>query len=165
MSWRTIKDYPNYKVSSDGQVKSLKTGTIMKPSINNAGYLSVRLFDGEKHHSKTVHRLVAEAFCDGRKDGFEVNHIDGNKQNNSRDNLEWCSHSSNTRHAINNGLFTPYKLPPHPHESVAVRIIETGEEFDSLTACAEYVGGVKQGVYQCLNGVKKTYKGYHYEYI
>ena len=116
MSWRKIKDYPDYKVSSDGRVRSLKTGTNMKPSISNAGYLMVKLFDGKRHRPKAIHRLVAETFCNGYKPGFEVNHLDGNKHNNSASNLEWCSHSENTRHAIDSGLFTPYKLPPRPHE-------------------------------------------------
>ena len=165
VSWRKIKNYPRYKVSSDGDIKSLKTGDIMKPFIANNGYLTVKLYDGIKHHPKAIHRLVAETFYDGDHEGLEVNHIDGNKLNNSIENLEWCSHSANTRHAIENGLFTPYKLPPYSRPGIRVRIIETGEEFSSLTDCAKRVGGVIQGVCQCLNGTKKTYKGYHYEQI
>ena len=160
-----IKGYPKYEVSSDGYVKSLTTNRIMKPSEAYGGYLHVKLFDGRKHHSKAVHRIVAESFAEGPYDGLEVNHIDGNKHNNSLDNLEWCTHSENTRHAIRTGLFIPYKLPPRPHEGRRVRIVETGQVFDSLTRCADSIGGVKQGIYQCLAGTKKTYKGYRYEEV
>lgn len=163
ISWRKIKGYPNYKVSSDGRVKSIKTGVVLKPSVANSGYEMIKLFSESKHHPKAIHRLVAETFHEGDHTGLEVNHIDGNKHNNSAKNLEWCTHSHNTRHAMEKGLFSPYKLPPHPREGIGVRIIETGEEFGSLTECAEHVGGVKQGICQCLSGTKKTYKGYHYE--
>ena len=44
-----------------------------------------------------------------------------------------------------------------------VRIVETGEEFESLTNCANHVGGQKSGISACLLGKKKTHKGYHYE--
>ena len=163
MSWRKIKNYPGYKISSDGRIKSLKTGKIMKPSLSNAGYLMIKLFKNGKHHNKAIHRLVAETFCDGYAPGLEVNHLDGNKINNSYDILKWCSHSENTRHAIENGLFTPYKLPPRPHEGKKVRIIETGEVFNSLTDCADHIGGFKTAISACLIGKVKSHKGYHFE--
>lgn len=161
--WRKIKNFQNYEISDSGDVRSLKTGKVMRPFESNSGYLSVRLFDESRHHTRYIHRLVAENFLDNDQIDFEINHIDGNKHNNSSSNLEWCSHSRNMRHAIEAGLFSPYKLPPNPHPGVGVRIIETGEEFASLTDCAKRVGGVKQGITQCLNGTKKSYKGYHYE--
>lgn len=160
-----VKGNPRYEASSAGYVRSLKTGRPMKPSEANSGYLHIKLFDGRKHHSKAVHRIIAESFSDEPHIGLEVNHIDGNKHNNSLDNLEWCSHSNNTKHAIKNGLFKPYKLPPYRHEGRKVRIVETGEIFGSLTDCANRVSGVKQGIGQCLSGKKKSYKGYHYESI
>lgn len=164
-SWRKLKNCSDYKVSSEGYVKSLKTGKILKPSISNSGYYTVKLYDGVRHHSKAIHRLVAETFHEGDHSGLEVNHIDGNKLNNRVDNLEWCAHSYNTKHAIENGLFTPYKLPPYSPEGIRVRIIETGQEFDSLSECANYIGGVKQGISRCLSGRAKSYRGYHYERI
>lgn len=163
MSWRKIEGFPNYEVSSEGHVKSLKTGRIMKESMSNSGYPSIKLFKDGKHHPKQVHRLIAEAFIPGNHDGLEVNHIDGNKLNNSADNLEWCTHSTNTRHAMKNSLFNPYKLPPHPHEGRKVRICETGETFDSLEKCAEHIGGFKTAISACLHGKVKTHKGYHFE--
>ena len=50
-----------------------------------------------------VHRLVARAFF-GNKEGFDVNHKDGNKQNNTISNLEWCTHKENMQHAFRTGL-------------------------------------------------------------
>lgn len=51
-----------------------------------------------------IHRLVAIAFCENPKGYKEVNHIDGNKENNTFDNLEWCSRSENVKHAFQTGL-------------------------------------------------------------
>ena len=51
-----------------------------------------------------AHRLVAKHFILNDKLLKEVNHIDGNKQNNNYSNLEWCTTQENTKHAINNGL-------------------------------------------------------------
>lgn len=162
-SWRKIASFPNYKVSSKGRIKSQRT--IMTPYTTKNGYKQIRLFSNGKHHSKYVHRLVAEAFIDRDNDRFEVNHIDGNKANNSVENLEWCTHSENTRHAIKKGLFSPYKLPINPHPKRRVRIVETGDVFDSVTECATYIGGNKSGVSACLCGKAKSYKGFHFEEI
>lgn len=51
-----------------------------------------------------IHRLVALAFCENPKQYKEVNHIDGNKENNNFNNLEWCSRSENNKHAFQTGL-------------------------------------------------------------
>ena len=63
----------------------------------------------QRQVTKRLHRYMMESFCyfDGCEN-YEVNHIDGNKLNNDLSNLEWCTHSENTIHAINNGLKTVF---------------------------------------------------------
>lgn len=89
-----------YAISNDGRVWSRKTSRWLKPAKSSNGYLSVRL------HGKThsVHRLVAQAFCDNDNDKIFVNHIDGNKLNNCSENLEWVTPSENSLHACASGL-------------------------------------------------------------
>lgn len=162
--WITIDEFPNYEVSNFGNVRNRHSGCILQPWLVN-GYEVVRLRNGLVTRNLYIHRLVADAFFDGDHDEFEVNHLDGNKTNNFLGNLEWCTRRENAQHAVRTGLFTPYRLPPHPHECKRVRIVETGEIYDSLTNCAESIGGHKTAISACILGKVKTHKGYHFEHV
>lgn len=174
--WRRIKNEPHYQVSDDGRVRSNRIiGNTHKPEltgewhelkqITNAktGYQMVGLGTGK---TRSVHRLVAEAFVKGHSSKRnDVNHIDGNKQNNDVSNLEWCTRSENIRHAYDNGL-----IPQHSsvnYRKVRVRVVETGEEFDSIEECAMAIGGQKSAICNCLNHPEnhQTHKGYHFESV
>lgn len=159
--WRGIRDYLKYDVSDMGRVRNHQTNRILK-QWSNGGYMYVHLRNEKGRKNFRVHRLVAEAFLGGIKKGMAVNHKNGIKHDNRAINLEWCTSSENTRHAMANGLFTPYKLPPHPHETRQVTIVETGEVFNSITECAKYIGGFATAICACLNGRVKTHLGYHF---
>jgi len=96
-----------YEVSDDGQVRSAihgrfkgsKPGTILRQVLDEKGYLRVNLYFNAKGSPARVHRIVAEAFLGERPKGMTVNHIDGNKINNSVENLEYLSNKENIRHA------------------------------------------------------------------
>lgn len=79
-------------------------GGIMKQSINKDGYLCVKLVIDGKHKTKRINRLIAESFIDNPFNKTEVNHIDGNKLNNSISNLEWATPSENVSHSYRIGL-------------------------------------------------------------
>ena len=107
-----IKEIPGYDgkylICSDGCVITERrkgtNGGYLSQRPNSSGYMRVDLRKGKEKHSVFVHRLVADAFVQ-KKDGCNcVNHIDGNKKNNKSDNLEWCTHSQNMKHAIATGL-------------------------------------------------------------
>lgn len=94
-----------YMISSDGEVLSFyKNGKILKHGIDKEGYHSVILFKNNKNYYFKVHRLVAMAFISNPENKPQVNHKDGNKSNNSINNLEWATGSENQRHAVANGL-------------------------------------------------------------
>ena len=99
--WRDIPFDNKYKVSNLGNVFSKKTNIIMKQNTTKKGYKRVQLSNGKRY---LVHRLVAETFIPNPESKPQVNHIDGNKQNNCVDNLEWCTQSENMRHALTNSL-------------------------------------------------------------
>lgn len=77
---------------------TIKNERILKPNIVK-GYNQITLQkNGQKKYYK-IHRLVAETFINNPKNLPEVNHIDGNKQNNTVDNLEWVTTSENQLHS------------------------------------------------------------------
>ena len=102
-----------YQVSDTGQVRSLDRvdgrgrhwkGRVLAQSINTSGYLCVNLSIDGKQTLKYIHRLVAEAFIPNPDNRPQVNHMDGNKQNNHVSNLEWATAKENMRHATETGL-------------------------------------------------------------
>ena len=98
--YTTIDGFPDYQITSHGRVFSLKHGKLkeLKQRKNNYQYHYVILYKNGKMISKTVHRLVAQAFIPNPENKTEVNHIDENKANNHVSNLEWVSHKENINH-------------------------------------------------------------------
>lgn len=86
--WKNIIEYENlYQVSNLGNVRSLKTGKVMKSKINNRGYLIVGLTKNKKQKWFLIHNLVANNFHSNLDKSKRVYHIDGNKINNKVENL------------------------------------------------------------------------------
>lgn len=94
----------DYSVSRTGEVYSHKRHKYIKQRVGPKGYMMVNLSINGTCKTFTVHRLVADAWIPNSDSLPQVNHIDGDKTNNSVDNLEWCTASHNVIHAINTGL-------------------------------------------------------------
>lgn len=102
-AWKTVSGFDGlYEVSSLGRVRS-KRG-VRSTYVGHRGYVQVTLYKNSTAYPKKVHRLVAEAFLDNSLNKREVNHIDGNKLNNTVSNLEWVTPSENKIHAQRMGL-------------------------------------------------------------
>lgn len=96
-----------YLVSNRGRVISLNSGSEMAQYVQKNGYAAVKLRTHNAKRTFLVHRLVASAFVPNPNGLAEVNHIDGDKLNNSAENLEWVTHSQNMKHSIEIGLYDP----------------------------------------------------------
>lgn len=94
----------NYAISNFGNIKNLITNRILKTRPSHKGYMKTNISIKGKIKTIFVHQLVAKYFLNNFNDLPQVNHKDGNKQNNRADNLEWCTPSENVRHAYKNGL-------------------------------------------------------------
>lgn len=95
-------DYSKKLVVSDrGNIKNLLTKTKYKLQKNKNGYYVVVISLGSRNKKKSfkVHKAVAESFILNPNKYPEVNHIDGNKNNNNVSNLEWCTQSHNIKEA------------------------------------------------------------------
>jgi hypothetical protein len=117
-----VPTFENYFwVNKIGQVKG-RSGKILKPVVIKGGYLRVRTGDRiSKLKSKTVsllvHRAVALTFLPKDEERNFVNHKNGDKSDNCVENLEWCTHLENIRHAVKSGL-TSYSFGENNGNSV-----------------------------------------------
>lgn len=105
--WKDIPDTNGmYKVSNFGSVFSAKSKKKLSICKAKKGYCVCNISKNGNTKTTYVHRLVAKAFIPNPKKKLQVNHIDGNKQNNNIENLEWCTDKENKDHALKNGLIT-----------------------------------------------------------
>jgi len=120
--WKPHPEYKEIEVSTMGNVRTLDKlvfgkgngtypvkGRILKQHKNNCGYLLVSIPISGRRPTKTVHRLVAQTFINNPQNLPQVNHKDGNRENNNVSNLEWCtaSYNSKYREKFGNALSKP----------------------------------------------------------
>lgn len=145
--WRDIVNFPGYQVSDVGRVRSHNKVTssarfpvrhwkdrILKPKVSAKDRISrYSLWKDGKEYTVQAHRLVAEAFIPGDT-SLTVNHKDGNRQNNTVDNLEWLSIGDNIRHAFMTGLV---------NNQTSCSLINTAgktKRFRSMSEASRYIG-------------------------
>ena len=108
--WKDIKDYEGlYQASNFGNLRSLnykRSGKIqvLKPALDNKGYLRTALMKNGVLKTVKVHRVIAQTFIENLNNKPQVNHINGVKNDNTINNLEWCDNSENQNHAVKSGL-------------------------------------------------------------
>ena len=170
-----------YQISNYGRVKSLERKNIfycglrkqylerpVKEKIlsfnkSNNGYLQVCLTKNGKCCTRTVHRLVAKAFIPNPENKPQVNHIDGNKQNNNVKNLEWCTAKENTGHAIKTGLKKSYNKKKVKQYDLKGNFIKEWESITSFLK-ANNIDLNNSGITCCCKGRQKTSHGYIWKY-
>lgn len=170
--WKKVKGFPNYSVSDKGRVRDDKRDHIKARRVDRRGYSDISLYDKGKEFHKKVHRLVAEAFIDNPEEKEFVNHIDGNKLNNSASNLEWVTCSENTQHAYATGLAKPHptygmlgkKNPNGGAKGKPIYCYETDEVYKSSADCARKLGIRDRGINDTLKGRQHSHRGYHFKY-
>lgn len=112
VEYKTLDDYPGYKIYSNGEVQNSSGKFLSKHyrkrnpyDMNSKCDITVNLqVDGCNKYPVTVHRLVARAFIPNPDNKEQVNHIDGNPENNDVSNLEWVTAQENVQHSVDNKL-------------------------------------------------------------
>ena len=153
MQWLPIKGYEElYEVSDTGEVRSvdrvlsvtnqkerLFKGRVLLQTMNKqVQYKQVSLWKENKGTSYYVHRLVAEAFIPNPESKPEVNHIDGNRQNNHIFNLEWVTSGENSLHASKTGLRVYTNRLTKDEFLDCLYDVINGESYQSLSSRVPY---------------------------
>lgn len=171
---KQIIDFPNYFIDETGQVyRKWKYGfTKKEPQLTKCGYMRVDLWKNGVYCHKQVHRLVAQAFIPNPDNKPQVNHIDGNKQNNDVSNLEWATPSENQLHAYK--LFGYRGSRPmlgrlgkdNPFSKPVVQIKDgiIIAEFAGINDAERITGISHQEIGRVCRGKQKTAKGYIWRY-
>jgi hypothetical protein len=142
--WREISEFPNYDVSSLGNIRNKITNKMLRINVK-CGYCIISLTNSGKHKSCNVHRLVAIAFIQNPENKPDVNHKDKNKLNNCLSNLEWMTRLENNVHRCLGAIITTNKNKAvFRIDIITNEILET---FDSIELA---------GIWACTNGYTKT---------
>ena len=168
--WRDIPGYEGlYQVSNSGHVKSMKrkyfnsgigrdyckAEKILTPRENKKrfGYFELSLHKDGKEKRFKLHRLVALAFVPNPNNYPQVNHIDGNKGNNSVENLEWCSCKYNINHALKTGLANK------EYRMTRLQCVDTGEIFRSVVYASNALNCDRSSIFKSMRK-NKPLKGH-----
>jgi len=105
--WSSIEGFPGYEISTLGRVKSFRrhdAGRVLKTWKSPRGYINVTLFLNGKRKPSLLHRLIGKAFVPNPDNKPEINHLNGIKDDNRTENLEWVTASENVQHGFDTGL-------------------------------------------------------------
>jgi hypothetical protein len=177
--WKDI-DYTNgeYQVSNLGRVKSMQRtrvykdgrvrifyGKILKPRLRTSKYPQVNIY----RKNADVHRLVAKHFIDNPELKPCVNHKDCNKENNCVENLEWCTHSENTQHALKNDRIVRKYGINHHHAISIIQFDKKGnfiKKWDCMSDLKRELNIDLSNLIKHLKGNQSfnSVKGYKFSY-
>ena len=162
------KDVPGYEglymALSDGRIWSYASQTYLTPMTDQKGYKAVKLYKKGEWKQIKVHRVVLSTFVHQPPGKDQINHIDGVKDNNSLNNLEWVTGKENMRHAFDNGLEKGKRGEEHNmaklknEDVITIRqlyasgITQTGKRYSQRQLAKMY--GVRQAtIWGILHGV------------
>ncbi|QGT52809.1 HNH endonuclease [Lactococcus phage CHPC129] len=152
-----IEGFDNYEVSNLGKVRNIKSGRILKPYLNEKGYLKHCLSEHNKRKFLFLHRIIATAFIENPEGKPQVNHIDENKLNNDLSNLEWCTVRENMIHGTRTKRIA---------EKCSIEVIQLDlndnilNVFKSMTQAEQETGTSVGSISNCCNGKSKSGGGY-----
>ena len=172
----------DYKITKNGDIYSFKREKIikLKTSFDKNGYVRVKLCkNGEK--SLLVHRLVAETFITDKFNfksmpyedkssidlkHLEINHKDENKQNNSVENLEWCTHAYNSNYGSRVDRIIPKTISKTRKKVCQYSLDgELIKIWDGVNIASRELNIIQQNITRSCKNEKRTAGGYIWRYL
>lgn len=181
-TWRDVVGYEGYyQVSNLGRVRSVERRVvrgnhtqlvhekILNQKNNSSGYLRVNLSRNNHVQQMFVHRIVAMAFVDNPASLPVIDHINGNKHDNSSSNLRWCTQSTNLHYTYSAGGRVAAIMSAEKREkqvrAVSRPVVRSdGREYPSVKEAAADLGLTPCAVSHVLNGRVKSARGYSFAY-
>ena len=163
--WKNIEEATNYEVSNTGKVRNSKTKKILKGRLTKTGYeqVSLKMKNTNTFCNQYVHRLVAKYWVENPLSKKEVNHKDGNKNNNHYLNLEWVTPSENSIHRVQSLNIIPKGRLIGQYD----KNNELVQTFISIEEAAKFFGKTRQNIDNALHNKKgqKTAYGFIWKYL
>lgn len=169
-----INDFPNYRINKEGVIESnykFKTNIpcdtwreVKQTYDKSCGYMIVTLVRDGVKKNKRVHRLLCEAYLPNPLNKKHVNHKDGNKLNNSLDNLEWVTPKENAQHAVRIGLCDKRRKAQETKVNQLDLVGNFITTHVSLHEAERITGVTWQNISKVCRGLRKTAGGYKWEY-
>jgi len=158
--FKTIPGFENYEASIFGEIRNKKSGRILSSVLSGGNddsrYPAVSLYKDGNTTTQYVHRLVALTHINNPENKPQVNHIDGNKENNDISNLEWVTAQENIQHSHDNNLNNTVKGEDHHGAKLSSKQVllirkrrSTGETYGSI---AESVGMAQSTIHAICSG-------------
>lgn len=169
--FKEIRDFEDYLIFDDGSVFTTKRNIFLKLQKDKRGYSVCKLLNGKNRKEAKIHRLVAQAFIPNPENKPQVNHINGIKDDNRVENLEWATCKENNKHAWDIGLkkITQKQLDAFKiigtNSGKQVLCIELNKIFISASEAAKYIGLCPSAICKCASGKHKTAGGYTWKYL
>lgn len=177
MSWKKIEGFDSYSVSDDGEVRNDATGRIKSKTLNKRnGYYYVDLWKDNVGTKRPIHRLVAEAFIENDGGKLTVDHIDGDRTNNTVENLRWATFSEQNSRFETRGVRSEPVTVFHYAETRKKRGggheswdgVDEVLNFGSITEAAQHFGVSLGNISFMLKngeiGRRGKMRGYRFEY-
>ena len=188
--WKEIEGFDNYQISNLGRVKNIKFDRLVKPLLDNRGYIMVNLYKDGKMKRLSLHRLIAIAFIPNPENKPCIDHINTDRSDNRIENLRWVTQKENHNNPLSivnhgnasRGRIVSEEQKKNQSEKMKGRykgnkwgskkIIQLTldgifvMEWDAIKDAADSLGVSSSAIWNCLNGKcqVKSIKGFKWKY-